>query len=447
MSMRNALFACLALAAAPAFAQGAEYRAASGPFALVDCRIETVTRGVVERGTVVIGADGRIAAVGPDAAIPAGAAVVPCNGGTVYPGLVDSGTRIGLQEIGSTQVTVDLDEVGEVAPQMRALTAVNPSSVHIPVTRVSGVTTALTVPRGGLMPGTAALVDLHGYTPDQMAAGFEGVVVEFPRSGRRGSFDRREQSAIDEAYTKAVERLDEVWQGALVYARLDSARVASGSEAPLPYQPEYTALLPVVRGEQPLLVGVDVAADIVKAMEWIETARSASGGRLRAVLTGVAEGWRVADQIAAANLPCLVGPVLALPTRDADRATRPYENAALLAQAGVLVALRSEEEENVRNLPFHAGFAAAYGERFGFGRAEALAAVTINPARIFGLEAERGSIDVGKVGTLFVADGDPFEPSTRVTVLFIDGLQVLLVSRQTELYDEYLNRSPGLTPR
>ena len=437
------LLAAVGLAHA-ADAQGPQYRAQPGPFALTDCRIETVALGTMERGTVVIGADGRIAAVGPDAAVPAGAAVVPCNGGTVYPGLVDSGTRIGLQEIGSTQVTVDLNEVGEVHPQMRALTAVNPSSVHIPVTRVSGVTTALTYPRGGLMPGTAALVNLHGYTPDQMAAGFEGVVVEFPRSGRRGSFDRREQAAIDKAFKDALEKLDEAWNGAAVYARLDSARSASGADTPLPYQPEFAALVPVLRGEMLLLVEANAATDIVKAMEWIASARARSGGRLRAVLTGVAEGWRVADQIAAADLACLVGPVMALPTRASDRYTRAYENVALLAQAGVLVAIRSEESENVRNLPFHAGFAAAYGERLGFGPAEALAAVTLNPARIFGVADRRGSIEVGKEATLFIADGDPFEPRTQVTALFIDGLRVPLVSRQSELYEEYLDRSPGL---
>ena len=430
--MRLALCLALALLAPTAAAQGPQYRARAGTFALTDCRIETVTNGTIARGTLVV-RDGRIAALGADVAVPAEAERVPCAGGTVYPGLFDAGDRVGLQEIGAVAVSADLDEVGEVTPQMRALTAVNPSSVHIPVTRLSGVTTVLTFPRGGLMPGTAALITLLGYTPDEMAAGFEGVVLAFPRQGRRGPTDRREQAEVDRTSREARERLDTVWREATLYARLDSARLAADGEA-LPYQPEMQALLPVVRGERTLLVEANAADDIVAALAWLK------GKGVRAVLTGVGEGWRVADQIAAAGLPVLVGPVLALPTRDADRYARPFENAGMLAAAGVVVAIRSDEEDNARNLPFHAGFAAAYGAEFGFGPAEALAAVTINPARIFGVADRLGSLEVGKEATLFIADGDPFEARTHVTGLFIRGQQVPLVSRQTELYEEFLNR-------
>ena len=437
-TMRPALLALALLAALPASAQGPQYRARAGTFALTDCRIETVTRGTVEAGTVVI-EDGRIAAVG-DAAVPSGALTIPCDGGTVYPGMIDGGTLLGLEEIGSQAETQDYDEVGDVTPQMRALTAINVSSVHIPITRVAGVTTTLSVPRGALMPGTAALVNLHGYTPEQMAAGFEGVVLNFPMSGRRGRFDRREQEAIDKAAKEAVETLDEVWDQAVLYARIDSARVAGAPDGEMAYQPEFAALLPVVRGTRALLVEANSATDIVKAIEWLEDKDA------RAILTGVAEGWRVADRIAEAGLPVITGPVTGLPTRASDRYDRTYQNAALLHQAGVQVALRTVDDmENYRNLPFHAGFAVAYGEELGFDRQAALEAVTINPARMFGVDDRLGSVEVGKSATLFVADGDPFEPATQVTALFIDGYQVPLISRQTELYDEYLRRSPGLT--
>ena len=436
--MRALVAALVVLSAAPALAQGPQYRARAGTFALTDCRIETVTRGTIPSGTVVI-ADGRIAAVG-DAAPPAGARVVPCDGGTVYPGMIDAGTLFGLQEIGSQAETRDFDELGPITPQMRALTAINPSTIHAPITRLSGVTTALSVPQGGTLPGTAALVDLHGYTPDQLAAGFEGVVVVFPRSGRRGRFDRRPQEAIDKAYKEAVEALDAVWEDAVLYAQIDSARTASGS-GEMPYQPEMAALLPVLRGERALLVEVNAADDIRAALEWLD------GRDVPAVLMGVAEGWRIADEIAASGLPAIVGPVTGLPTRPSDRYDRAYQNPALLAQAGVPVALRTVDRmQNYRNLPFHAGFAVAYGADLGFDRQAALAAVTIAPARIFGVDDRMGSIEVGKDATLFVADGDPFEPATEVTAVFIDGLQMPLVSRQTELYEEYLDRTPGLVP-
>lgn len=435
--MRPLLLALAALTALPAAAQGPQYRARGGTFALTDCRIETVTRGTIERGTVVI-EDGRITGVG-EAAVPAGATQVACGGGTVYPGMIDGGTRLGLQEIGSQSETQDYDEVGDVTPQMKALTAINVSSVHIPITRVSGVTTTLSVPQGALMPGTAALVNLHGYTPEQMAAGFEGVVLNFPMSGRRGRWDRREQEAIDKAAKEAIEKLDEVWEQAVLYARIDSARIAGTPDGRMAYQPEFEALLPVVRGTMPLLVEANSATDIAKAIEWLD------GKDVRAVLTGVAEGWRVADRIAEAGLPVITGPVLGLPTRESDRYDRTYQNAALLAQAGVTVALRTDDGmQNYRNLPFHAGFAVAFGEEIGFDRQAALEAVTITPARIFGVDDELGSVEAGKRATLFVADGDPFEPATQITALFIDGYQIPLVSRQSELYEEYLQRVPGL---
>ena len=436
--MRPLLLALAVLSAAPAFAQGPQYRARAGTFALTDCRIETVTRGTIENGTVVI-EDGQITGVG-EAVVPAGATRVPCDGGTVYPGMIDSGTRLGLQEVGSQEETQDFDEVGDVTPQMKALTAINVSSVHIPITRVSGVTTTLSVPQGALMPGTAALVNLQGYTPEQMATGFEAVVLNFPMSGRRGRWDRREQEAIDKATKEAVEKLDDVWEQAVLYARIDSARVVRTPDGQMAYQPEFSALLPVVRRTMPLLVEANSATDIIQAIEWL------ADKDVDAILTGVSEGWRVADRIAEAGLPVITGPVLGLPTRVSDRYDRTYQNAALLAQAGVTVALRTDDGmQNYRNLPFHAGFAVAYGEKLGFDRQAALEAITITPARIFGVDDRLGSIEVGKSATLFVADGDPFEPATQVTALFIDGYQVPLVSRQSELYEEYLDRSPGLS--
>ncbi len=417
-----------------------------GTFAITNARIETVTNGVIERGTVVI-RDGLIEAVGADVEPPADAEVIDGTGLTVYPGMIDGGTRLGLQEIGSLSETRDYAEIGDIMPHMQALTAVNPSSTLIPITRLSGVTTVLTVPDGGLMPGTAALISLQGYTPEQMDAGFRGVVVEFPSSARRGRRDRREAEEIEKQAKEAVEKLDETWAQAVLFARIDSAyQVAPeppdrrpGQARPTrEYVPEMQALAAVVRREVPLLIEVNAAKDITKAIAWVEAKR------VRAILTGVAEGWRVADEIAAAGLPVIAGPVLALPTRESDRYDRAYANPGLLRAAGVEVALRTTEVENVRNLPYHAAFAAAYGAPVGFGRAAALEAVTIAAARIFGVADRLGSVEAGKAATLFVADGDPFETRTQVRHLFIDGYLMPMASRQTELYDEYLHRTPGL---
>ena len=436
--MRFFLFLLALVAATSAHAQDGVIRTVRGTFALTNARIETVTNGAIERGTVVI-RDGRIEAVGADVVAPADAEVIDCDGLTLYPGFIDGGTQLGLQEIGSQSETQDYDELGEITPQMQALTAVNPNSVLIPVARVAGVTSVLTMPAGGQMPGTAALIRLHGYTPNQMDLGFRGVVLNFPASARRGPFDRRTPEDIKKQFDEAMEQLNETWRQAVLFARIDSAATASRQPREPYYQPEMEALLPVVRGEAPLLVEANAAADITKALEWIEEQR------VNAILTGVAEGWRVADRIAAAGIPVVTGPVTGLPTRASDRYDRAYRNAALLHDAGVTVALRTREVENVRNLPFNAGFAVAWGDDIGFDRQAALEAITIVPARIFGVDDQIGSIEVGKAATLFAADGDPFEPRTHVRHLFIDGYRVPIASRQINLYDEFLNRNPGLS--
>ncbi|MEM1056060.1 MAG: amidohydrolase family protein [Bacteroidota bacterium] len=435
--LRPFLLLALALLTGVASAQDPAYRYETGTYAITNARIVTVTNGIIENGTVVI-RDGAIEAVGADVTAPSDATVLNAEGKAVYPGMIDAGASIGLTEINAVAVTVDTQEIGDVVPQMEALTAINPSSTHFPVTRVEGVTHALTMPQGGLFPGTAALIHFVGYTPDQMFAGSRAIVLNFPRSGRRGRFDRRTDEAIKKATDEAMKKLNEVWDEATAYARIDSARTARGSSDPMPYQPEAAAMLPVVRGEMPLLVEANSASDIRAAMEWIEEKG------VRAILTGVSEGWRLADEIAEAGLPVVTGPVTGLPTRGSDRYSRAYENAALLHAAGVTVALRTREAENVRNLPFQAGFAAAYGRPLGFTKEDALAAVTIVPARILGVEDQVGSIEVGKRASLFVADGDPFEPATQITHLFIEGIRVPIDSRHIRLYEEYLNRNPML---
>jgi len=158
------------------------------------------------------------------------------------------------------------------------------------------------------------------------------------------------------------------------------------------------------------------------------------------ILSGAMEGWRVADEIAAADVPVLVGSIMQPPSRESDRYDKAYRTPALLHEAGVTVALRSGKTENVRNLVFHAGFAASHG----LGKTEALRAITTTPAEIFGVEDQVGTIEVGKRANLFVANGDPFQPATDVEHLFIDGYKLPLENRATKLYDEFRNRNPGL---
>jgi len=403
-------------------------KARGGKFALTNAKIYTVTNGIIENGTIIIN-NGLIEAVGANISIPADAEVFDYEGREIYPGMVDSGTQLGIKEIGSIAEAQDSREFGQITPQMQALSAINPNSVAIPVTRVSGVTTVLTAPTGGILPGTAATVNLFGYTPDQMFAGNKAMIMTFPSTARRGR-RRRPQSPEDakKAMEKALKTVNDTWDKAELYAKIQGSDEAR-------FYPEMEALAKVVNGELALYIEANAAKDIQNAIAWV-----AERGYKNVVLTGVAEGWRVADEIAAAGLPVIAGPVQSLPTRQSDRYDLAYANPGAMAKAGVKVAIRTGDTENSRNLPYHAGFAAAYG----MGREEALKAITINAAEIMGISDQIGSIEVGKKANIFVSTGDPFETSTKILDVYIDGYKIPMTSRQIRLYDEFLNRTPGV---
>jgi len=380
----------------------------------------TVTNGTMQSDLLV--SNGKIQKIGKD--LEAGdATVVNCEGKFIYPGMIDGGTKLGLGEVGSISLTQDSDEIGEYTPHMQALTAVNPNSVAIPVTRVNGVTTVITTPTGDLFPGTAALINLHGYTPDQMYAGFKAVIMNYPSTGKRGRRDKRSEEDIKKDNEKSLKKLKDFWQQAEVYATIDD-----GS-----YNPQLSAVLPIVKKEAPLIISVNKKSDILSAIKWSQEKE------FKVIFSGVADGWRVADSLAKYKIPVIAGPVLRIPSRQSDRYDAAYTNVAKMVKAGVKVCLRTNETENVRNLPFNAGFAAAYG----LGVEEALKTVTINPAEIFGVADQLGSLEEGKVANLFVSTGDPFETKTQIEHLFIAGWKVPIESRQTLLYDEFLERDPG----
>lgn len=405
-------------------------RATKGSFLLKNATIETVTKGSVQ-GDLMI-KDGKITNIGQNLSA-AGAKEIDCTGKFIYPGFIDAGTNLGLVEVSSVSLTQDAREAGEVKPFLEALTAVNPSSVAIPVTRVSGVTTVLTMPEGGLIPGKAALINLVGYSPDEMYAGFKAMRMNFPSSAARGRRDRRSEEDRKKAEEKTFKEVTKLWEDTKFFAKIQRAK-AEDASITQKYNPSLEAMIPVVEGELPLFIEVNRSTDILSALKWVKKTG------VKAVLTGVSEGWRVADSIAAAKIPVITGPVIGMPSRQSDRYDRPYANAGMMAKAGVTVAIRSNDTENVRDLPFHAGFAAAYG----MGKEEALKAITIVPAQLMGLEDRLGSLEVGKDANLFICDGDPMETKTQIHQVFIAGWEIPMNSRHSLLYDEFLDRSPGL---
>lgn len=402
-----------------------------GKFAITNATIHTVSDGVIQNGVVLVDGE-KITAVGNNVKITPDYQRIDGDGKHVYPGFMDSGTILGLQEIGAVAVTNDQAELGEFNPNVRAFTAINPSSATIPVTRLNGVTHVISSPVSGTISGKATLIDLYGYSPDSMAVSPNAALhLNFPSSLKGGWWDDRSDEEVKKEYEENIKNLNDLWKKAEFYDRMMTAyeENPSGKEQP-DADKKLEAMREVVTGEIPVIISVDHEKNILNALEWVKEHPEA-----RFILAGVEDGWRVADKIAEAGIPCLVA-TLYTPERDYDNYQRPYQNPGKLHEAGVKVAIATGDNENVRNAPYHAGYAATYG----LGKEEALKAITLNAAEIFGVDDKLGSIEVGKQANLFIADGDPFEPMTQIEQVFIRGYKIPMVSRHTQLYKEYLER-------
>lgn len=408
-------------------------KATYGKFAITNVTIHTITNGIIEDGMVLIEGE-KITYVGTNANITDAYEVI--DGGDslqVYPGFMDSGTQLGLVEVGSLDLTKDANGLGEFIPQMRAFTAINPNSVSIPVTRVNGVTHVISLPVGGRISGMATLIDLYGYSPDSMAVLPNAALhINWPSAAKGGWWDDRSEKEVREDYKEKIEALNEFWDKAVFYNKMMIAYEENPEQKVQPNKDErLDAMREVVTGQTPVIISVSKKKDILNAIEWIEK----HNDKTKFILAGCQQGWRVAKQIDEAGLPCLVS-TLYTPRHNYVNYQRPYQNPGLLHEAGVKVAIATGGAENVRNVLYHAGYAAAYG----LGRKNALKAVTIWPAQIFGVADKLGSIEEGKQANLFISTGDPFQPWTHIVQVFIRGYKIPMVSRQSRLHEQFLHR-------
>jgi imidazolonepropionase-like amidohydrolase len=407
-----------------------------GTFVIRNVRIVTVSGADIENGTVVI-RDGKIAAVGTTVDVPANAQTIDARGLSIYPGMIDAGTSMGLVEIGQgAPGTVDTAEVGDLNPHARAIIAINPHSAHIAVTRVDGVTNALSLPSGGLISGQGALINLVGTTPQEMAVVSEStLVINYPRTtGGGGGFFGPQQVNLTEALATANRQLEQIrklLRDAEAYGR---ARDASAKDPNLPRSDQnlvLEALLPYVRRERPVVFRASRESEIRGAIKFADEMK------VKPIILGGEDAAKVTALLKEKNVPVIVTGILDLPLREDDFYDSLYESAAKLREAGVQFCISSGDGgPNVRNLPFYAGMASA----FGLSRAEALKAVTLYPAQILNVADRLGSIEVGKIANLVVTDGDLLETRTHVRHLFIDGRQIPLTSRHTDLNDAFKNR-------
>ena len=409
----------------------------AGTFAITNTRIVTVSGATIENGTVVI-QNGKIASVGANVTIPGGAERIDGKGLTVFPGMIDAGTNMGLAEIGQgAPATIDVAETGTMNANAKAIKGINPHTSHVNVTRVNGITTVLSAPAGGVISGQAAVINLTGSTQDEMAVVPEfGLVINFPRITTFSFTPGVGAQPVDFAEAirrrdRNIEELKKMFKEAETYARVRDA-YAKDKTLPFPtYDIRMEAMIPYIRGEKPVIFTAERERDIRSIIRFVEETR------VKAIIAGGGDAWKAADGLKKNNIPVIFTNIYSLPAQDDDPYDYFYEGPSKLQKAGVKFAVSTGDGgAEVRDLPYHAGLAGA----FGLGRDEALKSVTLYPAQILGIADRYGSIETGKIANIVVADGDILDPRTNIKYLFINGRLLPLSSRHTDLYDAFKDR-------
>lgn len=440
--MRNRIFrvgmavlATVALAPALQAQSRSQSQPQSQSYAIRGATIHTLAGEPIQNGIVVI-QNGKIAAVGANVAVPGGAQVINGNGLHVYPGMMDGVSQLGLTEVGQgAPGTVDVNELGDFNPHLMAATAVHPASEHIPVARANGVTHTLSVPGGGVISGQGVLMHLSGWVMEEMAIRRSGaMVVQWPSLsggggfgfGGGGGFRRRPFTEIKRDYDRRIEELGDWLERARHYAQAMQKGDKAGFERDLKLE----GLVPVVQGTLPMLIMANGHREIKDAVEFCEKEK------VKMILGRGREAPQVASLLKEKNIPVILGAAHALPATEDTPYDQPFSIAGQLYKAGVKIAVATFDSSDSRTLPYEA----ANYVPFGLPHDEALRAITVNPAQIYGIADQLGTIEQGKVANLIVTTGDPLEITTQVRHLFIEGRLTSTDNKHQQLFEKYMAR-------
>lgn len=383
---------------------------------------------VIQKGTLVF-SDGILSEIGTTDEIQAKGNVIVANGKHVYPGFILPNSSLGLGEIDAVRATRDFDELGAFLPHVRSLIAYNAESKVVESMRPNGILLAQVTPRGGRISGTSSVVQLDAWNwEDASVKADDGVHMNWPDTYQTKyfSFGSVRISGVNEDYQKQVDELKDYLNRARAYGE-----VSTPKERNLPFE----AMQGVFSGDLGFFIHVRREKEIRDALDLVEEFKIG-----RVVLVGGHEAYRVIDRIKEHNIPVIVSRVHSLPLQEDDDYDRPYKNAAELSRNGILVALENSgqmERMNGRNLPFYAGTVSS----FGLTDEEALSLITLNPAKILGIDGSYGSLEKGKSATLFICDGNPLDMRTNnLKRAFIDGREISLETHQTKLWKRYMGK-------
>lgn len=396
------------------------------PIAVVGATVHPVSTDPIENATFLI-RNGRIVAVGTKVKVPDNAVKVEATGKHIYPGMFDAYTDTGLVEVNAVRASRDHSETGSINPNVKSWVSVNPDSEIIPVTRANGVLLTLSAPSSGLLSGQSAVLQLDGWTTEDLTvrAGV-GLHVHWPRMTPAIDWDTDESAKEQmESRDKALRQLREAFDDARAYRK---ARHSADSNHPIDLR--WEAMRPVLDGEMPIIVDADDSQQIQAAVAFAEQQK------LKLIIYGGYDAPHCADLLKKHDVAVIVGGVYRLPQRRSEPYDTPFTIPARLHKAGIRFCISGSGRfgaSNVRNLPYHAAMAAA----FGLPRDEALKSITSYPAEILGVDQRVGTLEHGHDATFIITDGDPLETTTQVEAAYIQGRKIDLSSRHTRLWKKY----------
>ena len=400
-----------------------------GPIALTGASIFPVSSDSIEKGTLLI-EDGKIKAIGKDVEIPEGTKTISLEGKSIYPGFIESHSQLGLTEFAAVKATNDYREPGDINPNVKALISINMENVILPVTRSGGVLVALSAPRGGMISGQSAIVQLEGWNYEDMAIKpVAALQVRWPlQSLPPGLAARLKKDKLKEEQDEIDEHKEELTKFFEMAKSYHDGREETTNRPA--FDSKLEAMREVIAGNVPMMVRADRASEIRDAVAF------AVKEDLKIIIIGGYDAVQCSNLLKQHDVPVIVSATHRLPLRRDDRHDASYTLPARLKAAGVKFCISSTDRSetwNTRNLPFHAATAQGYG----LDRNEALRSITLSAAEILGIEDRVGSLEVGKDATLIVVDGDPLEAVSTIDRAWVAGREIDLSNHQTALYEKY----------